>query len=165
MSLGAMQTTADVEEGPDAVEDNFIEELFVPRSGAVKESELEWAYRGQALEQAQEKVAQEGVPREQWRVLRTKMLSELVDVIRRRLEGDPPVVDRTDVAEMESARAGPQDQATFVITGETQVAVAADGDIGAAGGGVQQPSGGVCQRRHGDDDGRLVSPGGGFIVP
>lgn len=61
----------------------------------------------------------------------------------------------TDVAEIEAACAQPQRQA--VPAGEAAVAVAAGGEIGADGAGIQQPAGGVCEHRHGDVEGYLFS--------
>lgn len=74
MYLGAMQIVVDADEGLNAVANSFIEDLLARGSDVVLESELEWENRVQALEKAREKVALKGLPREQWRGLRTKVL-------------------------------------------------------------------------------------------
>lgn len=52
MSLGAMQTMADPEEGPNAMKDSSIEDLLGPGPGMVMESEIDSEKRVQALERA-----------------------------------------------------------------------------------------------------------------
>lgn len=48
VSAGAMQTTTDAGEGPNAVEDSFIDNLLARGPGIVTENELEWEKRVQA---------------------------------------------------------------------------------------------------------------------
>lgn len=54
---------ADAEEAPTAVEHSFMEEGLARGPGIVTGSELEWEQQVQALGQALEKAAQEGIPR------------------------------------------------------------------------------------------------------
>lgn len=65
-------------------EDSFTEELLAPGTGIiVVGGDIEWKQQVRALEQTLEKAAHEGMQWKQWHGLQTKVLVELVDVLRR----------------------------------------------------------------------------------
>lgn len=56
-SVGAMQTNFNTEEGPNTIQDSFVEECLARGPGSMMKSELEWGHQVQALQQALEKAA------------------------------------------------------------------------------------------------------------
>lgn len=163
VSLRAMQTIADAEECPTAVRDSRIEELLAAgtgyghreraRGGAPNASVGTRAGEGGSGRYAAGAVACYAI----------KGVGVAGICVSPKPDTGPTGAGSTNAAEIEATRAAPQGQPTYVPAGEAPDVVTASGDIEADGARVHKPAGGVCQRFHGDTEGRLCLPGGGLL--